>query len=69
MANENRHHPSVWYEDLSQRGVPYPGKSVKVHYTGWLTNGTVRQFEGPGRAVHLQIGLGRVIKGWDEGVA
>ena len=50
---------------------PSPGKIVSVHYTGWLENGT--QFDssrGPDRGQPLQfpIGLGKVIKGWDEGV-
>ena len=50
---------------------PSPGKFVRVHYTGWLENGT--QFDssrGPDRGQPLQfpIGVGRVIKGWDEGV-
>ena len=50
---------------------PSPGKIVSVHYTGWLENGT--QFDssrGPDRGQPLQfpIGVGRVIKGWDEGV-
>ena len=50
---------------------PSPGKIVSVHYTGWLENGT--QFDssrGPDRGQPLEfpIGVGRVIKGWDEGV-
>jgi FKBP-type peptidyl-prolyl cis-trans isomerase len=50
---------------------PSLGKIVSVHYTGWLENGT--QFDssrGPDRGQPLQfpIGLGKVIKGWDEGV-
>jgi peptidylprolyl isomerase len=50
---------------------PSPRKIVSVHYTGWLENGT--QFDssrGPDRGQPLEfpIGVGRVIKGWDEGV-
>jgi FKBP-type peptidyl-prolyl cis-trans isomerase len=50
---------------------PSPGKIVSVHYTGRLENGT--QFDssrGPDRGQPLEfpIGVGRVIKGWDEGV-
>ena len=46
------------------------GKTVVVHYTGWLTDGTM--FDSSltrGEAFSFPLGAGRVIKGWDEGVA
>ena len=46
------------------------GKTVSVHYTGWLTNG--KKFDSSvdaGRPLEFRIGAGNVIEGWEEGVA
>lgn len=45
------------------------GKTVQVHYTGWLTDG--RKFDSSvGRGPFtFKLGAGQVIAGWDRGVA
>lgn len=48
---------------------PQVGKSVKMHYTGKLLNGTV--FDSSverGEPFQFVLGVGQVIPGWDEGV-
>ncbi|HET7729495.1 MAG TPA: FKBP-type peptidyl-prolyl cis-trans isomerase [Usitatibacter sp.] len=51
--------------------------AIMVHYTGWLYDGCAPDFKGEmfdtsttrGAPFGLIVGGGRVIKGWDEGLA
>jgi FKBP-type peptidyl-prolyl cis-trans isomerase len=45
------------------------GKTAVVHYTGWLENGTKFDSSVGKAPFSFPVGGGRVIKGWDEGVA
>ena len=50
--------------------IPQSGQTVDVHYTGFLLNGKV--FDSSverGQPFSFELGQGRVIKGWDEGLA
>lgn len=53
------------------------GQTAVVHYTGWLYDPAAPQHRGTkfdssrdkGQPFRFVVGAGRVIKGWDEGVA
>jgi len=53
---------------------PAKGQTCKMHYTGWLhVNGEKgKKFDSSvdrGAPFEFKIGVGQVIKGWDEGVS
>jgi FKBP-type peptidyl-prolyl cis-trans isomerase FkpA len=60
------------YQDLAvgEGAEATAGKTVSVHYTGWLPNGekfdSSRDRDQP---FGFTLGAGQVIAGWDEGVA
>lgn len=55
--------------ELGTGPKPQVGQTIAVHYTGRLTDGTV--FDSSierGQPIVFPVGVGRVIKGWDEGL-
>lgn len=58
-----------WDIRIGTGEVAKEGSHVRVHYTGWLTNG--KKFDSSvdaGKPFDFTIGNGEVIKGWEEGV-
>lgn len=54
--------------------APQAGQTCVMHYTGWLYQDGKKgaKFDSSldrGRPFEFPLGMGRVIKGWDEGVA
>ena len=72
MADETTTPSGLKYKDevVGTGESPKQGKQVRVHYTGRLTDG--KKFDSSvdrGQPFTFTIGVGQVIKGWDEGVA
>ena len=59
--------------EITQEGTgdaPKRGQNVRVHYTGKLLDGTVfDSSHNRGQPIAFPLGMGAVIKGWDEGIA
>ncbi|PCI40717.1 MAG: peptidylprolyl isomerase [Elusimicrobia bacterium] len=71
MADETTTHSGLKFiDEVDGEGAsPTSGQTVSVHYTGTLTDGT--KFDSSvdrGQPFEFKIGIGQVIKGWDEGV-
>jgi len=64
------------YEDVAvgTGASPKTGQTCVMHYTGWLWENAAKgkKFDSSrdsGKPFEFPLGTGRVIKGWDEGVA
>ncbi len=81
---QSTNYPSVAINDLQKvdsvigsGAEAKAGMSVTVHYTGWLYEPSVSDHKGRkfdssldrGQPFNFPLGGGRVIKGWDDGVA
>lgn len=58
----------LYYRDLivGTGAVAQAGKTVSVHYKGWLSNGNL--FQQSTQPFPFALGTGYVIPGWDQGV-
>lgn len=62
----------LYYQDLEvgEGAAATAGQVVSVLYRGWLPDGTLfDENQEPNDPFRFQLGVGRVIAGWDEGVA
>lgn len=58
-----------WIVKEGTGDIPVRGKTVDVHYTGFLENGDI--FDSSvlkGQPISFRLGVGMVIPGWDEGI-
>jgi peptidylprolyl isomerase len=61
---------SYYIIEEGEGALAQPGKVVSVHYMGMLEDGT--KFDSSfdrGEPIEFQLGTGRVIPGWDEGIS
>src|SRR3990170_5214776 len=69
-ATKNASGLEYWEIKAGTGDTAVKGQQVRVHYTGWLTDGT--KFDSSvdrSQPFVFPLGAGKVIKGWDEGVA
>ena len=64
--------PKIEYIEIEEGSgaKPQRGQKVAVHYVGTLADGT--EFDNSlnrGQPIQFQLGVGRVIPGWDQGIA
>lgn len=59
------------YYIITQEGTgdtPYPGQAVKVHYSGFLLDGTQFDSSIGKNPIEFILGAKKVISGWEEGI-
>lgn len=60
----------LYYQDVTagNGAVAASSNHVTVHYTGYLTNGSVFDTSTGGQPRQFTLGTNTVIKGWEEGI-
>jgi FKBP-type peptidyl-prolyl cis-trans isomerase len=72
ISQMTRTSSGLYYQDVTvgTGTTATAGKSVSVLYSGWLPNGTLfDEALDPNDPLIFDLGVGRVIQGWDEGIA
>lgn len=65
--NKQKSGLEIWDVKEGKGDAVKPSAKVKVHYTGWLTNGEIFD-SSVERKEPISFGLDGVIKGWQEGI-
>ncbi|HRN78588.1 MAG TPA: FKBP-type peptidyl-prolyl cis-trans isomerase [Candidatus Dependentiae bacterium] len=75
MTTRQKTDSGLEYEVLQEGtgATPHKGQRISVHYTGWLEEDGQpgRKFDSSvdrGQPLVFTVGVGQVIKGWDEGL-
>jgi FKBP-type peptidyl-prolyl cis-trans isomerase len=60
----------LWYQDLAPGlgSTANRGDRVRIHYVGYLSDGTVVDSSLGREAITFELGSGEVIRGWNEGI-
>lgn len=59
----------IWDVKEGKGDAVKPGAIVVIHYTGWLTDDKATQFDSSyDRGEKAEFPLGKLIKGWQEGI-
>jgi FKBP-type peptidyl-prolyl cis-trans isomerase len=72
LANSTKTTSGLYYRDIviGTGAAVAPGQTLAMHYTGWLTNGTQFDTNGPNDVPFpFVLGTGNVIAGWHLGIA
>ena len=70
ISSMNRTASGLYYRDrnVGQGQIAASGDSVRAHYTGWLPDGLRFDTSRGADPLYFKLGVGSVIRGFDEGL-
>jgi FKBP-type peptidyl-prolyl cis-trans isomerase FkpA len=71
LATMTRTSTGLYYKDLTvgTGAVVQSGQTVSAYYKGWFPSGrSFEQLQPPSATYSFVLGVGAVIKGWDQGI-
>lgn len=71
LSTMTRTSTGLYYKDITvgTGAVVQSGQTVSAYYKGWFPSGrSFEQLQPPSAAFPFVLGVGRVIKGWDQGI-